>query len=162
MRSLVALPNGKAAAVVEVYRDGERIVVVTKGKLERETPHGRSTTVGQAVTVCENDSTFEYMRNRAKQMLAKKFERAPYVYAKLCREFGLDEPVSNAEDFATATTVSDSLRAAVGNVGHRQLSSGGGGETHVQASVGGLARREKIITRNPLFSESDEEKVKIR
>lgn len=158
MKSLVALPNGKAVAAVEVLRDGDRLIVITKGKLERETPHGTATTIGQAVTICENEQTFEFMRNRAKQMLAKKFERAPYVYAKLCREFGLDESTENAEDFHTSSAVSDSLRAAVGSVGHRRL---GAAPVQVQASVGGLARREKIITRNPLYSDEDEAKVKI-
>lgn len=96
MRTLVTLPHSTVVGEVEVYRDGDAVVVVGKGSFEKDTPYGKIQTVGQGVSRFPNVEAFEFVRNRAKQMLANKLKGAPAAYTQLCHKFDLDRDVSEA------------------------------------------------------------------
>jgi len=96
MRTLVTLPHSTVVGEVEVFRDGEAVVVIGKGSFEKETPYGKIQTVGQGVSRFENKKTFEFVRNRAKQLLAKRLAGAPAAYTKLCYKFDLDRDIDEA------------------------------------------------------------------
>jgi len=96
MRTLVTLPHSTVVGEVEVYRDGDSVVVVGKGSFEKDTPYGKIQTVGQGVSRFETVAAFEFVRNRAKQMLATRLQGAPAAYTQLCSKFDLDRDVGEA------------------------------------------------------------------
>jgi hypothetical protein len=119
MRAIITLPNAQTTAEVEVYRDGPGVVLISKGAISRATPNGGMIrAVGQGMIHCESLEDFEYLRNRAKRALAKKFERTPAVYCRIVKEFELDKDVSGAEELP------EHLRAGVRA---RLLPTGSGG-----------------------------------
>jgi hypothetical protein len=101
MHTLVTLPNSTVVGEVDVYRDGDAIIVIGKGSIEHDTPYGRIQSVGQGMSRFENVEAFEFVRNRAKAALAKKLEAkhgllGRLLYTNLCDKFDLDRDVATA------------------------------------------------------------------
>jgi hypothetical protein len=96
MRTLVQLPHSSVVGEVDVYRDGEGVVVVGKGSFEKDTPNGKIRTAVQGISRFDTVAAFEATRNKAKEMLAKRLAGAPAHYTKLCHEFDLDRDVREA------------------------------------------------------------------
>lgn len=116
MRTLVQLPHSSVVGEVDVYRDGEAVVVVGKGSFEKDTPTGKIQSALQGVFRFETVATFEAVRNKTKQMLAQRLAGAPAHYTKLCHKFDLDRDVREAPPLPQA------MRAGV----NRLLTDGGG------------------------------------
>ena len=130
---MIAVGGSSMAAQAEVYRDGEKVVVVTKGAVTRQTPNGSYRAVGQGMLICENAAVFEGIRNKAKRILAAKLMNAPALYAKIVRDFDLDKGIEDAEELP------ERLRRAVDqNDGPARLPSGSSGLSGAGDMGGGL------------------------
>lgn len=114
MRTLVQLPHSSVVGEVDVYRDGEAVVVIGKGSFEKETPHGKIQTVMQGISRFETVAAFEATRNKAKELLAKRLAGAPAHYTKLCHQFDLDRDVNEAPQLPPAMRVGMTRLLAAG------------------------------------------------
>jgi hypothetical protein len=106
MRTLVQLPHSTVVAEVDVYRDGDAVVVMGKGSFEKDTPNGKIQTAISGVSRFETVAAFEATRNKAKAELAKRLAGAPAHYVKLCHKFDLDRDVREAPQLPAAMKAS--------------------------------------------------------
>lgn len=74
---------------VDVYRDGEVVTLVAKGKSVRETDKGKIVTNGVITQQYETVAAFEDDRD-------KLFNRFPLAYTKIVGRLGIDDNVKKA------------------------------------------------------------------
>jgi hypothetical protein len=91
-RSMVFVPGkGAAFGEVDVYRDGEAVVVVGAGGGVKQTPHGNVEARVTFSTRFPSIQAYEWARDRA-------FEKDPVRYSKIVGLLGIDDDARNAPD----------------------------------------------------------------
>jgi hypothetical protein len=91
-RALVFVPGqGALHGAVDVYRDGEGVVVVGDGGFVKMTPRGRVECTGTFQVRFETVAAYNWAKERA-------FERDPVKYTKLVGMLGVDDDATNAPE----------------------------------------------------------------
>jgi hypothetical protein len=102
-RAMIPMPGrGALTAAVEVYRDGEAVVVVGEGTFIQKSPFGDIEAHGRVMVRFPNDSSYNWSKARA-------FDRNPAAYVRNVGTLGIDDDAAHAPNLPRAW--SDLVRA---------------------------------------------------
>ena len=88
-RALIPIPGRDASAAVDVYRDGEAVVVVGQATLSQSTPFGAVEAVGSVMIRFPNETAYNWSKARA-------FDKNQALYVRTVGTLGIDDDARRA------------------------------------------------------------------